>query len=149
MSTANASYTKVGWDELPNNVKVSRPGTYRHPWRTDVQTPGSYESRDYDNVLGCEHIAFCLDRIAPGQSGMHHRHAQAEEIHLLIKGSCQMMVGDEIVDAKELDAIWVPPHVDRSFFNNSDEDAWWIVMGAPVDEFREEGLEMFRAANGY
>ncbi len=145
MSTVKPSYTKVGWDELPDNGKVPRPASYVHPWPTDIP----YKSRDYDNVLGCEHIAFCLVRIGPGESGMHHRHAEAEEIHLLIKGNCQMMVDDEIVDAKELDAIYVGPSVDRSFSNNSDADAWWVVMGAPVDEFREEGLGAFHAANGY
>lgn len=145
MSTTSANYTKVGWDELPDNIKVPRPATYVHPWPTDKP----YVSRDYDNVLGCDHIAFCLVRIGPGQSGQHHRHAEAEEIHLLIRGKCQMLIDDEVVDAKELDAIRVPAPVNRSFHNNSDQDAWWIVMGAPMDEFREEGLGMFNAANGY
>lgn len=142
---SHAKYTKVGWDELPSNVPVERPAHYQHPWPSNT----GYDSRDYDPRLGCEHVAFCIDRIAPGQSGMHHRHAEAEEIHVLIEGTCQMMIGDEIIEVKELEAVRVPPEVRRSFYNNTDDDAVWLVIGAPMDEFLEEDLKSFREANGY
>jgi mannose-6-phosphate isomerase-like protein (cupin superfamily) len=139
------AWSKVSWDDLPDNAKVPRQRTYRHPWPTDVP----YVSRDYDERLGCEHIAFCIDRVGPGQSGQHHRHATAEEVHVLLKGEGQMMIGNTIVEARPYDAIRVPPGVYRSFNNLGSSDAWWLVIGAPVDEFRESGLVSYFAANGY
>jgi mannose-6-phosphate isomerase-like protein (cupin superfamily) len=143
--TSQSTYTKTGWDELERNSPVDRPASYEHPWPSNK----GYDSRDYDPKLGCKHIAFCVDRIAPGESGMHHRHADAEEIHFLVSGTCQMMIDDEVIEVKELEAVRVPPEVRRSFYNHSDQDAVWLVMGAPMDEFLEEDLKSFREANGY
>lgn len=130
----SATYTKVNWDDLVN-ASVPRPEGYedRHPWPTN--TP--YVSRVYSGRLGCEHVAFTIAHLEPGQSGEHHRHREAEEMHVLLRGNCQMMIGDEIVEAKELDAIRVPPEVYRSFHNHSDKECWWLVMAAPVGEFLE------------
>jgi hypothetical protein len=54
---------------------------------------------------------------------------------VLIRGRCKIRLGDDVVDAKELDAFRVPPEVYRSVYNDTGEDAWWLVIGAPADEF--------------
>lgn len=122
----------MNWDDLVD-ASVPRPEGYEHPWSTN----NPYVSRVYSGRLGCEHIAFSICRVGPGQSGEHHRHKRAEEIHVLLRGQCQMRIGDEIVEAEQLDAIRVPPDVYRSFHNDSGEDCWWLVMAAPVGEFLE------------
>jgi mannose-6-phosphate isomerase-like protein (cupin superfamily) len=135
--------TRVGWDDLSKGAGVRRPPGYVHPWPTDI----GYESRDYTNALGCQHLSFVLNRVQPGQSGQHHLHADAEEVYFLVRGPGRMRIGDEIVDFAPLDAVRIPPGVLHSIANEGDEESLWVVVGAPIDEFEEPGLTRYHAAN--
>jgi mannose-6-phosphate isomerase-like protein (cupin superfamily) len=44
-----------------------------------------------------------------------HVHEEAEEIYVVIAGSGQMKMGDEIVEIVELDAIRISPEIARGF----------------------------------
>jgi quercetin dioxygenase-like cupin family protein len=106
-------------------------------------------SRDFDEALNCRHLSVVLLRMGPGQSGTHHRHAAAEELHFLIAGGCQVMVEDEVFEARRFDAILVPPESKHSLHNHTEDECWWLVVAAPPDEFRPEGFAAYLAANGY
>lgn len=147
MTSESAPYARANWDDLPNNPKAPRQPGYEHPWPTDDAT--NVASRDFDGPLGFQHLSVVLLRLGPGQSGTHHRHASAEELHFLLEGRCQVMVEDEVFEARKFDAVLVPPESNRSLYNHSDEDAWWLVVAAPPDEFRPEGFASYLAANGY
>src|ERR1700722_17415642 len=147
MSTISGSATKANWDELADNGKFPRPPAYHHPWPSDDSS--DYSARDLDATLGLEHMSVVLVRIGPGQSGTHHRHATAEEVLALIEGACRVIPDDEVIEARKLDTIRVPPEVYHSFHNHTDEPCWWVVIGAPVDEFRPEGIAAYLAVNGY
>jgi mannose-6-phosphate isomerase-like protein (cupin superfamily) len=140
-------YRRANWDELPDNPSFPRPPGYAHPWPTDRSA--NTTARDLDAVMALEKMSVVFVRLGVGDSITHHRHATAEELHVLIEGSCSMRIGDEVIEARRLDAIVVPPELDRSFMNNSDADAWWIVIGAPIDEFLSSGIAAYLAANGY
>jgi uncharacterized cupin superfamily protein len=147
MSTTASGYARVNWDEIPNNAKFPRQPDYVHPWPTNVST--DYNSRDLDGPLGLQEMSVVWVRIGPGQTGTHHRHVTAEEVHLVIAGACQMMVGDELLELRTRDSVVVRPELNRSFHNHTDQDCWLIVIGAPITEFTPEGIASYLAANGY
>jgi mannose-6-phosphate isomerase-like protein (cupin superfamily) len=55
-------------------------------------------------------------RLRPGKrSPFAHRHAQAEEVYVILGGSGQVKLDDELRDVRPLDAIRVAPEVVRAF----------------------------------
>ncbi len=124
-----SAWSKVSWDELPPYPQEEYPPD--HPWPPG----GKPDQRVYSHRLGCEHHVFSILRYPPGASLEHHRHDHAEEIYVLLSGGGQMLIDDEVVDAKPLDGFRIPPEPYRSVYNNTGEDAYWLVIGAPADEF--------------
>jgi quercetin dioxygenase-like cupin family protein len=97
---------------------------------------GQLEARD----LGAR-----LWRLRPGQASTKHRHFATEELYVLLEGRGRMRVGDEALEVAPLDAILVEPETVRQVFNDTEEDALWLVMGAPPEgantlEMSEETL---------
>lgn len=128
--------TRASWEDLPP-VRPERPPSYVHPWPTD----DPYESRVYSGALGCKHFAFAVAQIKPGQSGTHRRYKDIEELCVLLDGRCQVMLDDVASDLKQFDAVRIPPHVARSFYNNTERDCLLVLMGAPVQEYADLGAE--------
>jgi mannose-6-phosphate isomerase-like protein (cupin superfamily) len=131
METQQAGYTTASWDKLKDFP--AKPLPEDHPWPTREHLA----LRVYSVPLACEHLAFSIGHLKPGESVEHHTHKQAEEVYVLMKGRSQIRIGDEVIEAKEFDAFRFPHHVPRSVYNHSDEDCWWIFIGAPIDEFLE------------
>ena len=117
MAVPQSAYTKVSWNGL-------------------VDYPGE-TCRIYSGPLRCENLAFIVNRQLPGASGTLHSHDVAEEIYIVLRGRGQMIVGEEKVEARELDAFRIPPGVDHSTANPYEDDCMWLVIGAPADEFIE------------
>jgi quercetin dioxygenase-like cupin family protein len=115
MSTRSAGYSRVTWEGLTD-----------YPGET---------SRIYSGPLGCEHLAFILNRQEPGASGTMHSHEVAEEIYVLLRGRAQLRVGDETIEMAPLDAVRVAPTVEHTSANPYDEEALWLVMASPPQEF--------------
>lgn len=125
------AYTEASWDRLRSYPTSPLPPD--HPWPTRE----NLTLRLYSTPLGCEHLAFSIGHLKPGQSVEHHRHDKAEEVYVLIQGHCQIRVGERVIDAKPLDAFRVPAETYRSVYNHTNEDCWWLFMGAPIDEYLE------------
>jgi mannose-6-phosphate isomerase-like protein (cupin superfamily) len=115
MASQPATYTKVSWNALPD-----------YPGET---------CRIYSGPLRCEHFAFIINRQEPGSEGIHHAHDVAEEIYVVVRGRGQMRIGAEAIEARELDAFRVPAGIEHSTANPYGEECWWLVIGAPPDEF--------------
>jgi mannose-6-phosphate isomerase-like protein (cupin superfamily) len=65
--------------------------------------------------LDAESTGIALLRVKPGQrQPFAHRHNEAEEIYVVISGSGQLKIDDEIVDVRELDAVRFDPQVGRA-----------------------------------
>ena len=124
-----SEYTTVSWDKLEDFP--CKPLPEDHPWPKRA----NLSIRAYGSPLGCEHLAFSIGHLRPGQSVEHHRHKQAEEIYVLMRGRAQIRIGDQVLDAEPRDAFRIPAEVYRSVYNHSDEDCWWLFMGAPIDEY--------------
>ena len=80
--------------------------------------------------LNCEHCGVSYVRYGPGVKAHGHRHKRQEEIYVLIHGSAEMKVGDDVIELKPWHAVRVPPHVMRGI-KGGPEGAEVIAVGAP------------------
>ena len=106
----------------------------RATWNGLTDYPGE-TCRIYSGPLACENFAFIVNRQETGTAGEMHAHDVAEEVYVLLRGSAAVRVEDEIVQMEPLDAVRVAAGVMHTTINESGEDAWWLVIGAPADEF--------------
>lgn len=74
------------------------------------------EARFARGALGAEQTGLNYLTVKPGRrEAFAHRHGQAEEIYVVLGGSGQVKLEDELVDLGPLDAVRVSPGVTRSF----------------------------------
>lgn len=75
-----------------------------------------WEARGARQALEAERTGVFLFRIHPGKrSPFTHRHRDAEEVYVVLRGSGRMKVGGQIFDVGPLDAIRVAPTTPRAF----------------------------------
>jgi mannose-6-phosphate isomerase-like protein (cupin superfamily) len=75
-----------------------------------------WEARGAREALAAERTGVMFFRVRPGKrSPFTHRHADAEEIYVVLSGSGRIKLGDEILDVAPLDAIRVAPATPRAF----------------------------------
>src|SRR6266550_2726871 len=79
------------------------------------------EARFAHGDLDAEQTGVSLQRVKPGKRhAFAHRHQQAEEIYVVISGSGQVKLDDEVKEVGPLDAIRVGPEVVRAFAAGDD-----------------------------
>jgi mannose-6-phosphate isomerase-like protein (cupin superfamily) len=89
------------------------------------------EMRMMASELGAEKVAFTWRRMPPqtgGKGSYGHRHNEAEEIYFVAEGTLQFKLEDEVLDLDAGTVVRVPPHVVRSVWNDSSEDAVVIIV---------------------
>jgi quercetin dioxygenase-like cupin family protein len=74
-----------------------------------------------------------LWRLEPGQASTKHRHATQEELYLLLEGTGRIRVDGQALTLARLDALLVEARSMRQLFNDTSEDALWLVVGAPPE----------------
>jgi len=75
-----------------------------------------WEARGARTALGAEQAGAMYFRVHAGRrSPFAHRHADAEEIYVVLRGTGRVKLDDEVRDVKTLDAIRVAPRVVRAF----------------------------------
>lgn len=63
-----------------------------------------------------EDTGFSFHRLRPGKRHpFGHRHEEAEEVYIVVRGDGLMKLDDEIIEVERLDAIRVAPEVTRAF----------------------------------
>jgi mannose-6-phosphate isomerase-like protein (cupin superfamily) len=76
----------------------------------------SQEARFPREDLGTEQTGFNYLIVKPGRrEAFAHRHREAEEVYVVLRGSGHVKLDDEIVDLTPLDAVRVGPGTARSF----------------------------------
>lgn len=81
--------------------------------------------------LGSERLGISYQRLAPdARLPFGHKHAEQEEVYVVIAGSGRIKLDDEIRDIAEWDAVRVGPETVRSFEAGPDGLAL-IAVGAP------------------
>ncbi len=82
-------------------------------------------------ALGGERVALSLQSVAPGErQPFGHRHAQEEEVYVILSGGGRMALGDEVREIAAYDAIRVAPGVPRAFEAGPD-GIELIAFGSP------------------
>lgn len=75
-----------------------------------------WEARVARTALGAQQTGLTHFRVLAGKrSPFAHRHAAAEEIYVILRGTGRMKLDDETIDVRALDAIRVQPEVARAF----------------------------------
>jgi mannose-6-phosphate isomerase-like protein (cupin superfamily) len=89
------------------------------------------ESRFARKALELENSGLSHYRVAPGyRVPFGHRHAEQEEIYLVLSGSAVVKLDDEILELAQWDAVRIPAGVMRSFGAGPD-GAEILAFGAP------------------
>ncbi len=75
-----------------------------------------WEARVARTALGAQQTGVTHFRLRPGKrSPFTHRHTEAEEIYVILRGNGRIKLDDEFADVQPLDAIRVAPEVARAF----------------------------------
>ena len=74
------------------------------------------EARFANDELEAEQTGVSYQRVKPGKrQAFAHRHERAEEVYVVLGGSGQAKLEDQLVELRALDAIRVAPGVTRAF----------------------------------
>ena len=74
------------------------------------------EARFAKDELDAEQTGVSYQRVKPGKrQAFAHRHERAEEVYVVLGGSGQAKLEDQVVELRALDAIRVAPGVTRAF----------------------------------
>jgi mannose-6-phosphate isomerase-like protein (cupin superfamily) len=91
------------------------------------------EARFATKDLDAEDTGVSLMRVKPGKrQGFAHKHDDAEEVYVVMRGSGRVKLDDDILELTELDAIRVSPGVIRQFEGGPD-GLELIAVGARHD----------------
>jgi uncharacterized cupin superfamily protein len=112
-------------------------------WRPSNQM--KVENTDLAKQLGATTLGARLWRLHPGEASTKHRHFNEHELYLVLEGEGRMRIDDELLTLDRLSAVLVEPQHVRQVFNDTDEDALWLVVGSPPEnantlEMSEEEL---------
>ena len=90
------------------------------------------ENTDLAKQLGATTLGARFWRLKPGQASTRHRHRAETELYVVIEGTGRMRIADEpAMTLPPHSAVLVEPATIRQVFNDTDEDALWLVVGAP------------------
>jgi uncharacterized cupin superfamily protein len=82
-------------------------------------------------------LGVSYQKLAPGsRQPFGHRHAEQEEVYVVLSGSGRLKVEDEIVDLKEWDAVRVAGSEMRQFESGPD-GLTYLAIGAPLADDTE------------
>jgi len=86
---------------------------------------------DLAKQLEAQTIGARFWRLAPGQASTKHRHSEQTELYIVLEGTGRIRIGDEPHSLAPLSSLLVAPDELRQIFNDTDEDALWLVVGTP------------------
>jgi quercetin dioxygenase-like cupin family protein len=80
-----------------------------------------WEARFAGPALSAQQTGVAFFRLRPGRrSAFSHRHDQAEEIYVVLRGRGRVRLDDEVREVGPLDAVRVAPRVVRAFEADAD-----------------------------
>lgn len=74
-----------------------------------------------------------LWRLAPGQASTRHRHVRQTELYVVLEGTGRIRVADDVLTLDPLSTLLVGPDTVRQVFNDTAQDALWLVVGTPAE----------------
>jgi mannose-6-phosphate isomerase-like protein (cupin superfamily) len=116
-----SDYTKVN---LKGDVEDAAP---------KFQMPDGIEARFARRAIGGKALGLSHMTLAPGfRVPFGHRHAQQEEVYVVVRGSARVKVEDDVVELGEWDAIRFGPGVMRQV-EAGPEGVEYLAFGAGSD----------------
>jgi mannose-6-phosphate isomerase-like protein (cupin superfamily) len=95
------------------------------------------EMRMITHSVGAEQVALTFRRM-PAQTGgkgsYGHFHKTQEELYLVLSGTLQFKLGDEVVDVPRGTAVRIAPEVVRSVWNEGPDDAELVIASVKTDD---------------
>lgn len=116
-------------------------------WRPSNQM--RVENTDLAKQLGATTLGARLWRLAPGQASTRHRHRQTAELYVVLSGTGRMRIEDELLTLEPLSAVLAEPGAVRQVFNDTAEEALWLVAGAPPEPANTAEMTEAELAWGY
>jgi len=99
--------------------------------------PGEMRMATYE--VGAEQVALTYRRM-PAQTGgkgsYGHAHKTQEELYLILSGTLQFKLDDEVIDVPERSAVRVAPEVVRSVWNEGPDDVELVIASVRIDDAR-------------
>ncbi len=95
------------------------------------------EMRGITYAIGAEQVALTYRRMPQhtGSKGFYgHRHRTQEELYLVLAGTLQFKLGDEIVEVGPRQAVRIPPGTVRGVYNAEAEDAELVIVSRRIDD---------------
>jgi uncharacterized cupin superfamily protein len=91
----------------------------------------NHEARFPTKLLGLEHAGLSLQKLLPGKRSLFgHAHKVQEELLIVLEGTGQMKLNDEIIDLKKWDAVRIAPGTMQAVKAGS-EGLEFLIFGAP------------------
>jgi mannose-6-phosphate isomerase-like protein (cupin superfamily) len=90
--------------------------------------PGEMRMITYD--VDAEQVALTFRRMPPktgGKGSYGHYHRTQEELYLVLSGTLQFKLGDDVVDVHGGTAVRVAPQTVRSVWNEGPDDAELVI----------------------
>lgn len=79
-----------------------------------------------------ENMRFSIIQFNPGDRGPLHYHEEPqEEYYLVLEGTLDITMGDEVVTADEGTVLYTPPETQHFPENNTDEPAVLLAVSGP------------------
>ena len=88
---------------------------------------------DYLERTGSENLGARLWRLPPKSANTLHKHIRAEEFYFVLEGVGRLRVGSETLTVPKYGGVLVGPNQLRQVFNDTEEDALWLILGAPEE----------------
>jgi mannose-6-phosphate isomerase-like protein (cupin superfamily) len=91
------------------------------------------EARFARGDLEAEQTGFAFHRLKPGKrQPFGHKHEDAEEVYVVVRGDGLLKLDDEIIEVETLDAIRISPDVMRAF--EAGDDGLEVIVFGPHHE---------------
>jgi mannose-6-phosphate isomerase-like protein (cupin superfamily) len=91
--------------------------------------------------VAAEQAALTFRRMPAGTGGKGsygHRHYTQEELYLVLSGTLQFKLGDDVVDVPARTAVRVAPAVVRSVWNDGPDDVELVIVSMKIDDPRAD-----------
>jgi uncharacterized cupin superfamily protein len=86
---------------------------------------------DLGRQLGADTLGARFWRLRPGQASTKHRHYKTVELYVVIEGTGRIRVDDDLLELPRMSSLLVQPGTLRQVFNDTEQDALWLIFGTP------------------
>jgi mannose-6-phosphate isomerase-like protein (cupin superfamily) len=97
--------------------------------------PGEMYMTTYE--VGAQQVALSYRRMPPqtgGKGSYGHHHKTQEELYLVLSGTLEFKLDDEVIDVPAQTAVRIAPEVVRSVWNDGPDDAELVIASIRTDD---------------